>query len=178
MLLGLHHLEQAVKGHIIIIAPVVVSLLRSRKIHIAHYGAIATSAQIALHVGEVDVAPIKKTAAIAHTIERGCHARQGAALGRHLHHRHIGKTGIATQGREHTTVGAIAVGIAIGKEHSLPAQTIVVGRDIGRTARGSHRFSAKALEQDDDDVGAPGGEQRHRVGSRVGIHATEQTAAL
>ena len=61
--------KEAVEGHVVVHSPGVVLLLRGSEVNVADYCLVASCPEIALHVGEVYVASVEKTACIAVAVE-------------------------------------------------------------------------------------------------------------
>ena len=64
-----YHVVEAVEGHVVVHSPGVVLLLRGSEVNVADYCLVASCPEIALHVGEVYVASVEKTACIAVAVE-------------------------------------------------------------------------------------------------------------
>ena len=121
---------------------------------------IARAEEVALHTGEVRIAPVEEARRIARLTQTPRDGGQGTALHRELHHRVRGEARVATEDRDKPAVGAVAIGIAAREEDSLTSQAIKVRADLGLLAQDTRIASAVALEDEEDDIRSAGRQQR------------------
>ena len=100
------HVEQAVEGDAVGNAPTMGAALLGRKLCVAMRALVAGGKEIALHVGEVDVATIEKLRGISRTAKRAGDGGQRARLARQLHDARRRERGIAAQRANGAAVGA------------------------------------------------------------------------
>ena len=121
---------------------------------------IARAEEVALHAGEVRIAPVEEARRIARLTQTPCDGGQGTALRRELHHRVRGEARITTENGDEPAVGAVAIGIAAREEDTLTSQAIEVRADLGLLAQDTRIASAVALEDEEDDIRSAGRQQR------------------
>ena len=121
---------------------------------------IARAEEVALHTGEVRIAPVEEARRIACLTQAPRDGGQGTALRWELHHRVRGETCVAAEDRDEPAVGAVAIGIAAREEDSLTSQAIEVRADLGLLSQDTRIASAVALEDEQDDIRSAGRQQR------------------
>ena len=107
--------------------------------------------QVALHLGEVDVAAIKIVGSIALTLQAAGYARKAAHPTGHLHDRHRGERHVAAERTHRPPIRAVAVAVAVGEVDSLSSRLAKMGHHI-------QKHAAATLQQDDHHV-RPAGRQ-------------------
>ena len=120
---------------------------------------IARAEEVALHTGEVRIAPVEEARRIARLTQTPRDGGQGTALRRELHHRVRGEARITTENGDEPAVGAVAIGIAAREEDTLTSQAIKVRADLGLLAQDTRIASAVALEDEEDDIRSAGRQQ-------------------
>ena len=68
--LAAYYVVEAVEGDVVVGSPWVLLFLVSREVNVRHYCLISSGAQIALHVGEVDVAAIEEGVLVSFFFQR------------------------------------------------------------------------------------------------------------
>lgn len=121
---------------------------------------IARAEEVALHAGEVRIAPVEEARRIARLTQTLRDGGQGTALRWELHHRVRGEARVATEDRDEPAVGAVAIGIAAREEDTLTSQAIEVRADLGLLTQDTCIASAVALEDEEDDIRSAGRQQR------------------
>ena len=121
---------------------------------------IARAKEVALHTGEVRIAPVEEARRIARLTQTPRDGGQGTALHRELHHRVCGEARVAAEDRDEPAVGAVAIGIAAREEDSLTSQVIEVRADLGLLTQDTRIASAVALEDEEDDIRSASREER------------------
>ena len=110
--------------------------------------------EIAVHVREVDVAPVEIPGPVAGILQSHGDAWHEAYLRGHLHDGRTGERRIAAPGAERASVGTEGVGIEIGEIDALFRQLVQLWHHILAVADILGEDASTTLEQDDYDVGA------------------------
>ena len=118
------------------------------------------SHQIAAHIGEIDVAAVKVARVVAFFLQCFGNAWQKSGLGGHLHHRGARKRRIAAPGAECAAVGAVGVGVEIGKINTLAGQPRHLWHDVLAMSYFLGENAAATFHQHHHDVGALCTQQR------------------
>ena len=166
-----NHAKQFVKRQVVANAPLGRVLLFKREVIHADECLPAGRDKVAAHVGKIDVAAIEVGRGIALLPQRTGNAGHGAALSRHLHDRQRRKGRIAAQGANRATVGSPTVSIATAKADAFFLQLLQAGHGCGK-------LLAAAFQQDNDDVGPGGGQQRVNSRTLGCVYIFHQPSAL
>ena len=143
-----------------------------RKVAVSYDSLIAVGHEEALGVCKVDVAAVEELRAVASLRQDAGHRAQRARLLGHFHGRQLGKALIAAQDAHRATVGTIAVGIELGKGHSLVPQLVKMRRNACSAPQGLDKRTGKALHDYQYDVGTQGFQQGR------GVYALSGEASL
>ena len=147
----LYVVVKPLEGNVVVNAPHVLQISQF-KVHVSRKLLITTAQQITLHVSKVDVTAVKEVCLISCLGKFSCNGGQRAALCRNLHYRVCRETLVTAQCADGTSVGTVAVGIAVVKEYALLCVAVKVGRYVLLAAQRFYEHSSVALHKYNQDV--------------------------